>query len=62
MSQPRMISATAPTLAMNRFCAYLCVAFPDAAVQRVHGGLSMAFNWPHPGLILTLVGYFGLLS
>lgn len=24
-------------------------------------GLSMAFNWPHPGLILTLVGYFGLL-
>ena len=24
-------------------------------------GMSMAFNWPHPGLILTLVGYFGLL-
>lgn len=24
-------------------------------------GLSMAFNWPHPGIILTLVGYFGLL-
>lgn len=24
-------------------------------------GLSMAFNWPHPGLLLTLVGYFGLL-
>ncbi len=24
-------------------------------------GLSMAFNWPHPGMILTLVGYFGLL-
>lgn len=24
-------------------------------------GLSMAFGWPHPGLILTLVGYFGLL-
>jgi modulator of FtsH protease len=24
-------------------------------------GLSMAFNWPHPGLIVTLVGYFGLL-
>lgn len=23
--------------------------------------LSMAFNWPHPGLIITLVGYFGLL-
>ncbi|EEF81177.1 Bax inhibitor-1/YccA family protein [Methylophaga thiooxydans] len=24
-------------------------------------GLSMAFNLPHPGIILTLVGYFGLL-
>ncbi len=24
-------------------------------------GLSMAFSWPHPGLIITLVGYFGLL-
>lgn len=24
-------------------------------------GLSMMFNWPHPGLIITLVGYFGLL-
>ncbi len=24
-------------------------------------GMSMVFNWPHPGLILTLVGYFGLL-
>ncbi len=23
--------------------------------------LSMAMGWPHPGLILTLVGYFGLL-
>ena len=24
-------------------------------------GISMAYNWPHPGLIITLVGYFGLL-
>jgi len=24
-------------------------------------GLSMAFNLPHPGLIITLIGYFGLL-
>lgn len=24
-------------------------------------GLSMAFNWPHPGMILTLVGFYGLL-
>ncbi len=24
-------------------------------------GMSMAFGWPHPGMIITLVGYFGLL-
>ncbi len=24
-------------------------------------GMSVAFNWPYPGLIITLVGYFGLL-
>jgi modulator of FtsH protease len=24
-------------------------------------GISMAFNLPHPGLLITLVGYFGLL-
>ena len=27
----------------------------------VTAGASMALNLPHPGLILTLVGYFGLL-
>ncbi len=24
-------------------------------------GLSMTMNWPHPGMILTLVGFYGLL-
>ncbi|RUO65241.1 modulator of FtsH protease [Pseudidiomarina planktonica] len=24
-------------------------------------GVSMAMNWPHPGLIITLVGFYGLL-
>ncbi len=24
-------------------------------------GFSMKFNWPHPGMVITLVGYFGLL-
>jgi modulator of FtsH protease len=24
-------------------------------------GISMAFNLPHPGFLITLVGYFGLL-
>ena len=27
----------------------------------VTAALSMAFNWSHPGLIVTLVGYFGLI-
>ena len=31
------------------------------AFSALTAGLSMAFNWPHPGLIITLVGYFGLL-
>jgi modulator of FtsH protease len=31
------------------------------AFSALTAGLSMAFNWPHPGLILTLVGYFGFL-
>ena len=34
----------------------LCLAF-SAAVA----GVSAAMKWPHPGIILTLVGYFGLL-
>jgi modulator of FtsH protease len=24
-------------------------------------GVSMALNWPHPGILLTMAGYFGLL-
>ena len=27
----------------------------------VMAGVSMALNWPHPGIVITLVGYFGLL-
>jgi len=27
----------------------------------VMAGVAMVFNWPYPGLIVTLVGYFGLL-
>ena len=27
----------------------------------ITAGISMAFNLPHPGIIITLVGYFGLL-
>jgi modulator of FtsH protease len=27
----------------------------------VMAGVSMSLNWPHPGMMITLVGYFGLL-
>jgi len=27
----------------------------------ITAGMSMAFNLPHPGIIITLIGYFGLL-
>ncbi len=62
MSQPRTISATAPAIATNRVLrntyALLSLTLLFSALM---AGLSMVFNWPHPGLILTLVGYFGLL-
>lgn len=62
MSQPRTISATAPTLAMNRVLrnTYALLAL-TLLFSAFTAGLSMAFNWPYPGLVLTLVGYFGLL-
>lgn len=62
MSQPRVISATAPTLAMNRVLrnTYALLAL-TLLFSAFTAGLSMVFNWPYPGLILTLVGYFGLL-
>ena len=31
------------------------------AFAAVSAGTAMALNLPHPGLIITLVGYFGLL-
>ncbi len=31
------------------------------AFSAITAGVSMVFNLPHPGLIITLVGYFGLL-
>jgi modulator of FtsH protease len=27
----------------------------------IMAGVSMTLNWPHPGFVITLVGYFGLL-
>lgn len=62
MNQPRTISATAPAIATNRVLrntyALLSLTLLFSALT---AGLSMALNLPHPGLILTLFGYFGLL-
>ena len=40
---------------------YLPSAVDDSGLRRVTAGFSMALNLPHPGIILTLAGYFGLL-
>jgi modulator of FtsH protease len=49
-------------LAANRLVrdTYLLLA-ATLAFSAMTAGVSMALNLPHPGLIITLVGYFGLL-
>ena len=55
-------AAVAPGIATNRVLrnTYALLAM-TLLFSAATAGLSMLFNWPHPGLILTLVGYFGLL-
>ena len=50
------------TLATNRVLrnTYALLAM-TLAFSALTAGVSMALNLPHPGLIITLVGYFGLL-
>jgi modulator of FtsH protease len=52
----------AAALATNRVLrnTYLLLSL-TLAFSALTAGLSMALGLPHPGLILTLVGYFGLL-
>ena len=56
------IEVPASALLANRVLknTYLLLA-ATLGFSAVTAGLSMAFNLPHPGLIITLVGYFGLL-
>ena len=58
------VSTTArPTSAtMNRVLrnTYLLLSM-TLLFSATMAGVSMTLNWPHPGLIITLVGYFGLL-
>jgi len=56
-ASPSTAQATANRVLRN---TYLLLSM-TLAFAAVTAGVSMALNLPHPGLILTLVGYFGLL-
>ena len=55
-------SGTESTLATNRVIrnTYILLSM-TLLFAAVAAGLSMALKLPHPGILLTLVGYFGLL-
>lgn len=59
---PAVVRARASTLETNKVLrntyALLSMTLLFSALT---AGLSMAFELPHPGLLITLVGYFGLL-
>ena len=65
LNQPRTLSAPAgagASLAVNKVVrnTYLLLAM-TLAFSALTAGASMALKLPHPGVVLTLVGYFGLL-
>ena len=55
-------AAVVPGIAVNRVLrnTYALLAM-TLLFSAATASLSILFNWPYPGLILTLVGYFGLL-
>jgi modulator of FtsH protease len=60
--QAAVLSAPASALVANRVLrnTYLLLA-ATLGFSAVTAGTAMAFGLPHPGLLVTLVGYFGLL-
>lgn len=63
MSTANSISTAAPSeLSTNKVLrnTYMLLAM-TLLFSAITAGMSMAFNLPHPGLLITLVGYFGLL-
>ncbi|MBE0620612.1 MAG: Bax inhibitor-1/YccA family protein [Burkholderiales bacterium] len=62
MQTPGTAYAGTAALASNKVIrnTYLLLSM-TLAFSALTAGASMALNLPHPGLILTLVGYFGLL-
>ncbi|MDH5256115.1 MAG: Bax inhibitor-1/YccA family protein [Gammaproteobacteria bacterium] len=61
-AQPISITPPASVLAANKVLknTYLLLS-ATLAFSALTAGAAMALNLPHPGLIITLVGYFGLL-
>jgi len=61
-AQPTVVRSQPSVLATNKLLrnTYSLLAM-TLVFSALTAGLSMAFNLPHPGLIITLVGYFGLL-
>jgi modulator of FtsH protease len=61
-AQPILVTTPTTTLAANKVLknTYLLLS-ATLAFSALTAGAAMALNLPHPGLIITLVGYFGLL-
>jgi modulator of FtsH protease len=61
-AQPIAITSSTSVLAANKVLknTYLLLS-ATLAFSALTAGAAMALNLPHPGLIITLVGYFGLL-
>jgi modulator of FtsH protease len=65
MNNPITLTASrsqAATLATNKVVHYTYMLLSITLLfSALTAGVSMALNLPHPGLLLTLGGYFGLL-
>ncbi len=61
-SQSTVVRSQASALQTNKLLrnTYALLAL-TLGFSAVTAGMSMAFNLPHPGIIITLIGYFGLL-
>ena len=61
-SQEAVVRSQPSVLATNKLLrnTYMLLAM-TLVFSAATAGMSMAFNLPHPGLIMTLIGYFGLL-
>ncbi|NOQ93171.1 MAG: BAX inhibitor (BI)-1/YccA family protein [Methylophaga sp.] len=61
-AQPSVVRAQQSVLVTNKLLrnTYSLLAM-TLVFSALTAGLSMAYNLPHPGMIITLIGYFGLL-